>query len=84
MIRIFIAALLYLISFFTQAQTDPNDKKGKLKIEVEQVIVESAYKKDVVSDFSPGHFEGLSNQEAKFEVMDKDLTFEINILIKQP
>lgn len=84
MIRIFIAALLYLISFFTQAQTDPNDKNCKLKIEEEQEIVGSALEKDSTRDFYQVHFDSLRNQDAKFEVMDKDLTFEMNIVINKP
>lgn len=84
MIRIFITALLYLISFFTQAQTNSNIKNHEFEIEKEQVIAESPDKTDSLRDFSPRHFDSQRNQATKFEVIDKDLTFEINNFIKQP
>lgn len=77
MIRILITAILYLISFFTQAQTDPKYKDETLKIEKEQVTAILEDKNYTCNAFLPGPLDSQRNQVVKFEVIDKDLTFEI-------
>lgn len=78
MIRIFISALLYLISFFTQAQTDTNQKDHELVIKGKGVTVSTANNVDSIKTASLEDWITQSNQVVKFEVNDKDLTFEIN------
>lgn len=78
MIRIFISAILYLISFFTQAQTDANHKDHELVINGKGVTVGTANNIDSVKTFHLNNSSSQTNQVVKFEVNDKDLTFEIN------
>ena len=76
MIRILITAILYLISFFTQAQTDPKYKDENLKMERELVSVGLVNKSYTCNAFLPGYLDSQRNQVVKFEVTDKHLTFE--------
>jgi len=67
MLRIFITAILYLISFFTQGQEASNfeQKEGdaqKFSIEVK------------VNQMNDDNV-----RDSKFEVINKDLTFEIKL-----
>lgn len=78
MIRIFISAILYLISFFTQAQTDVNHKDHELVIHGQGVAVGTANNIDSIKTASLEGWNTQSNHAAKFEVNEKDLTFEIN------
>lgn len=77
MIRIFISAILYLISFFTQAQTDTNPKDHELLINGKGVTTVVANNIDSEKAFQVNDCNSKMNQVVKFEVNDKDLTFEI-------
>jgi len=72
MIRIFITAVLYFIAMFTQAQENPvNENLG-----TEFSSGEKSYKNCVL----PCNFQNskvYTFKDAKFEVRNKDLTFEI-------
>jgi len=95
MLRIFITAILYLISFFTQGQETShieqnegeaqkfsievkvaqiNEDKGKVHFALNGMPLEDYGSSNNVMAFGPPSFE-----ESKFEVMDKDLTFEIKL-----
>ena len=67
MLRIFITAILYLISFFTQGQENLNfdQKEG----EVQKFSIE--VKVNQITDDK--------GRDSKFEVLDKDLTFEVKL-----
>lgn len=77
MIRIFIAAILYLISFFTQAQTYSNHQNSNVEIQVKNDSLEVLNVASSTTTFPTMDIDTQRNQEAKFEVIDKDLTFEI-------
>lgn len=71
MIRIFIAAVLYFIGMFTQAQDNPNKDIIGTSFSTEAGPIEY--------DVSPYNFHNAKAYEfeaAKFEVINKDLTFE--------
>ena len=95
MIRIFITAILYVISLFTQAQGNSNQElavtfdhvtegvysipcfydendNGKIDFNVNGMPLEDYGVSNKVMNFGPPRF-----SDAKFEVSDKDLTFEI-------
>jgi hypothetical protein len=95
MLRVFITAILYLISFFTQGQKNShfeqnegdvqkfsievkvnqiNDDNGKLDFSLNGMPLEDYGSSNNVMTFGPPNFE-----DSKFEVMDKDLTFEIKL-----
>jgi len=67
MLRVFITAILYLISFFTQGQENLHfdQKEG----DVQKFSIEAKVKQ--INDDK--------RRDSKFEVMDKDLTFEIKL-----
>lgn len=77
MIRIFITAILYLISFFTQAQTYSNHQDSNVEIQVKNDSLEVLNVASSTTTFPTMDIDTQRNQEAKFEVIDKDLTFEI-------
>ena len=67
MLRVFITVILYLISFFTQGQENLHfdQKEG----EIQKFSIEAKVKQ--INDDN--------RRDSKFEVMDKDLTFEIKL-----
>lgn len=77
MIRIFITAILYLISFFTQAQTCSNHQDSNVEIQIKNDSLEVLNVASSTTTFPTMDIDTQRNQEAKFEVIDKDLTFEI-------
>ena len=64
MLRVFITAILYLISFFTQGQENS----------LNSMPLEDYGLSNNIMTFGPPSFE-----DSKFEVIDKDLTFEIKL-----
>jgi len=64
MLRVFITAILYLISFFTQGQENSLDG----------MPLKDYGSSNNIMTFGPPSFE-----DSKFEVRDKDLTFEIKL-----
>lgn len=95
MLRIFITAILYLISFFTQGQETSHfdQKEGEvqkfsIEVKVDQITSDNG-KMDFSLNGRPLEDYGTSNnvmtlgppsfEDSKFEVMDKDLTFEIKL-----
>ncbi len=71
MIRIFISAILYLISMFTQAQ--------EMKIDSDQVVrqMELDQAEKVVIEINKNQeLDSCRFQQSKFEVNKKDLTFD--------
>jgi len=75
MIRILITAILYLISFFTQAQQGSNDKYNMGHAE-RRVTEDHAIRDEAHNTFSLKPLDSIRNDVAKFEVTDKHLTFE--------
>lgn len=76
MIRILITAILYLISFFTQAQTDSNNKYDT-EITEKRVAADNYIKDSSCNTIPLKNLDSTRNKGSKFEVTDKHLTFEI-------
>ena len=74
MIRIFITAVLYFISLFTQAQNNPNNEK--LVNEYLSVEMPCGH---CISTESIENSKSYEFKEAKFEVKNKDLTFDCEL-----
>ncbi len=72
MIRIFITAVLYLITMFTQAQENKMSTKNGANISSINSLEENFGRSCDMQGFGAYRF-----QDSKFEVRDKDLTFEI-------
>jgi uncharacterized protein (DUF2141 family) len=72
MLRVFITVILYLISFFTQGQE--NSRFEQKDFSLSSMALEDYGSSNKAMTFGPPSFE-----ESKFEVMDKDLTFEIKL-----
>jgi uncharacterized protein (DUF2141 family) len=72
MLRVFITVILYLISFFTQGQE--NSRFEQKDFSLSSMSLEDYGSSNNTMTFGPPSFE-----ESKFEVMDKDLTFEIKL-----
>ena len=71
MIRIFITAILYLITMFTQAQERPSIKSDSVVGSTINQVDESCK-----SDAKMERVDFCRFDDAKFEVNDKDLTFD--------
>ncbi len=67
MLRIFITAILYLISFFTQGQETSNFEQKEGDAQTFSIEV----KVNQINDDK--------GKDSKFEVMNKDLTFEVKL-----
>jgi len=67
MLRIFITAILYLISFFTQGQETSNFEQKEVDSQKFSIEV----KVNRINDDN--------GSDSKFEVINKDLTFEIKL-----
>jgi len=72
MIRIFITAILYLITMLTQAQEKPGSINGNEVFASVNKTEENCSSSCVMQNFDLYRF-----NETKFEVKEKDLTFEI-------
>ncbi len=72
MIRIFITAILYLITMFTQAQEKPGSIHEKGVFSLVNKTEENCGSSCEMQNFDLNRF-----NKTKFEVMEKDLTFEI-------
>ena len=71
MIRVFITTLLYIITMFTQAQEKPSiNGDSDVCSAINQV--DESYKSDTKKE----RVDFCRFEEAKFEVNDKDLTFD--------
>ncbi len=72
MIRIFITAILYLITMFTQAQERPGSINEKVAFSLVHKTEENCGASCEMQNIDLYRF-----NETKFEVKEKDLTFEI-------
>lgn len=71
MIRIFITAVLYFIGMFTQAQDNPNKDIMGTGFSTEAGSIEN-----YVSPCNLQNAKAFEFEAAKFEVINKDLTFD--------
>jgi len=71
MIRIFITAIIYFITMFTQAQEKPSINNDSVVCSTINQVDESCKSETINERVDFCRFD-----EAKFEVNDKDLTFD--------